>query len=87
MCHGCSTRKTLWEEKFTLANTTSCGRRNVWKHRDINNCDQYIILGIYSKLDCLEKREVTSLESKDYIERPGKGLTISLDLSKMTGKE
>ena len=78
--HGCSTPKTLWEEKFTPVNMTSCGRRNVRKHRDINNDEKYIILDICYKLDCLYKMEVTSSESKDYMGRPGKGLTTSLDL-------
>ena len=38
--HGCSTRKKLWEEKFTgeekffsAVNVKICGRRNVRKHR------------------------------------------------------
>ena len=40
--HGLSTWKTFWEEKFTPVNTTSFGRRNVRKHRDIKNGEQYI---------------------------------------------
>ena len=56
--HGCYTQKTFWEEKFTLVNMTSYGRRSVRKHREINNGDQYIILDISSKLDCMYKREV-----------------------------
>ena len=35
--HGCSTRKASWEENFAPMNMTSCGRRNVRKHREINN--------------------------------------------------
>ena len=31
--HGYSTRKTLWQEKFTPVNTTSCGSQNYTKHR------------------------------------------------------
>ena len=58
--HGCSTQKTLWEEKFTMVNMKSCGRRNVEKHKEINNCEQCIILYISSKIYCMEKREVTS---------------------------
>ena len=54
--HGCYTRKTFWEENFTLANMTSCGRRNIKKQRKIKNGAQGIILDIYSKLDCLDKR-------------------------------
>ena len=58
--HGCSTCKTFWEEKLTPVNMTSCGRRNVRKHREINNGEQYIILDIPSNIDCMDKREVTS---------------------------
>ena len=38
-------------------------------------------MDIYYKLYCLDKREVTSSQSKDYMGRPGKGLTTFLDLS------
>ena len=78
--HGCSTRKKFWEEKSTPAIMTSCGRRNVGTYRDINNGEQYIVLDISFKLDCLEKVEVTSSESWDYTGRTGKGLTTSLAL-------
>ena len=57
---------------------TSCGRRNVRKQREIKNGEKYIILDISSKLDCLDQREFTSSESKDYIVIPGKGVTNSL---------
>ena len=41
--HGCSTRKTFWEEKFTgkkkdlvfSVNMRNCGQRNVSKHKEI----------------------------------------------------
>ena len=59
---------------------TSYGRRNVSKHRNIKNGKKYIILEISFKLDCLEKREVTSSGSKEYMGRTGKGLTTSLAL-------
>ena len=59
----------------------SCGRRNVRKHRDIKNGEKYILLDISSKIDYMDKREVTSSESKGYILRPGKGLTTSLSLN------
>ena len=58
--HGCSTRKTFWEDNFTPVNMISYGRHNVRKHREIKNGEQYIILGVYYKLGCMEKREVTS---------------------------
>ena len=43
--HGCSTQKTLWEEKFTLGeftpvNMKHCGRRNDRKHREIKDSDK-----------------------------------------------
>ena len=78
--HGCSTRKMFWEEKFTLVNMKSCGRRNVRKHSKINNVEKYIILDISSNIYCLDKREVNYLYSKYYIRRPGKGLTTYLYL-------
>ena len=41
--HGCSSRKTFWEEKFAgkkqdlfePVNMRNCGKRNVRKHREI----------------------------------------------------
>ena len=65
--HSCSTRKTFWEENFILVNMKSCVRHNVRKHKEINNSEQYIILYISSKLDILDKREITSLVSKKYM--------------------
>ena len=55
--HGCSTRKTLWEEevtgeeKFTVGEFSDVkmkngGRQNVRKHRDIKGSDKYVILDI-----------------------------------------
>ena len=75
--HGCSTWKMFWEEKFTMVNMKSCGRQNVRNH----NGEQYIILDISSKLDFMENREVTSSESKYYMEVQVKELTTSLDIS------
>ena len=49
----------LWEEYFTPASMKICGRRNVSKHREIKNGEQYIVLDVYSKLDFKDKREVT----------------------------
>ena len=59
--HGCSTRKTFWEEKFTgkenltlgeftAANMKKFGRRNVRKHREINGSDKYVTLEILLKI-------------------------------------
>ena len=55
--HGCSTRKTLWEEKFTGeekftlgefsdVNMKNYGHLNVRKYIDIKGSDKYVILGI-----------------------------------------
>ena len=56
------------------------GMRNVSKHREIKNVEKYIILDISSKIDCLDKRKVTSSESKYYMVIPGKELTASIAL-------
>ena len=71
--HGYSTKKMLWEEKFTgeekftlceftAVNMKNCGRQNVRKHRDIKGSDKYVILEISLKFDSLDK--MTSSESK-----------------------
>ena len=58
--HGFSTWMALWEDKFTPVTMTSCGRKNVRKHRNIKNGEQYIILDIYSYIYCLYKRKLNS---------------------------
>ena len=78
--HGWSTRKMFWEENFTPVKMESFGRRNFRKHRENNSGEKYNILDISYTLDCIYKWQVTSSESKDYMGRPGKGLTASLDL-------
>ena len=86
--HGCSTRKTFWEEnltgeeKFTLGefssvNMKNCARRNVREHRDIKGSDKYVTLDITLKFDRLNKMRIRSLESKVKF---GKGLITSLSL-------
>ena len=69
--HGCSTRKTFWEEKFTgkkslflAVNIKNCGRRNVSKHKKIKGSDNYVTFDISSKFDSLNKMKITSSESK-----------------------
>ena len=76
--HGCSTRKTFWEEKFTgkkpdlfeSVNMRNCGQRNVRKHKEIKvsekcvTLNMYEILNISEKFDDLDKMETTSSESK-----------------------
>ena len=72
--HGCSTRKTFWEEKFTgkkqdlfvSVNMRNCGQRNVRKHKEIKDIDERVTLNIYEilkfseKFDNLDKMETTS---------------------------
>ena len=75
--HGCSTRKTFWEEKFTgkqdlfeSVDMRNCGQRNVRKHKEIKGSDKCVTLNIYEILNILEKfdslnnMETTSSESK-----------------------
>ena len=83
--HGCSTRKTFWEEKFTgkeslflSVNMKNCGSRNVRKHKEIRGNDKYVTLDILEKFDILNKMETTSSESKGKFERSGKGLVTAL---------
>ena len=51
--HGCSTRKTFWEEMFTgkedlfqSVNMKNCGRRNVRRHKEIMGSDKCVIVEI-----------------------------------------
>ena len=85
--HGCSTRKTLWAEKFTgkqglnelflAVNMKNCGRRNVRKHRYHKDSDKYITLNILLNFDSLNKFHITPSESKD-MERSGNGFITFL---------
>ena len=92
--HGCSTRKTFWEEKFTgkkqdffeSVKIRNCGQRNVRKHREFKDSDERVTLNMYEilkisgKFDDLDKMETTSSESKVKIEGSGKWLVTDLDL-------
>ena len=84
--HGCSTRKTFWEEKFTgkkyffrSVNMKKCGRRKVMKHKESKGSDNIVTLEISTKFDSLNKMETTYSESKEKLERSGKGLVTALD--------
>ena len=84
--HGCSTRKTFWEEKFTgkkylfpSVNMKNCGSRKVMKHKEIKGSDNIFTLNISAKFDSLNKMETTSSESKGKLESSGKGLVTALD--------
>ena len=87
ICHGCSTRKTFWEEKFTgeeelfsAVNMKSFGRHNVRKHKEIRGSDKYATLEISLKFDSMDKMKTTSSESKEKLGISGKGLITSLGL-------
>ena len=78
--YGCSTRKTFWEEKFTVkkdlfqsVNMKNCGRRKVRKHKEIKVSDNIVTLNVSEKFDSLNKMETTSSESKGKLGRSGKG--------------
>ena len=83
--HGCSTWKTLWEEKFTLGeftpvNIKPCGCLNVREHRAIKDSDRYTTLNILIKFRSMDKIIITYSELKYYLGRSGKGLNRSLGL-------
>ena len=83
--HGCSTRKTFWEKKFTgkedlflCVNMKNYGRCKVRKHKEIKGSDKYVTLDISSKFDNLDKMKTASSETKGKLETSGKGLVTSL---------
>ena len=83
--HGCSTRKTFWEGKFTgkkdlfqYVNTKNCGRCKVRKHKEIKGSEKIVTLNISAKFDSLNRMKSISSESKGKLGRSGKGLVIDL---------
>ena len=85
--HGCSTRKTFWEEKFTgkqdlfqSVNMKNCGRHKVRKHKDIRGSDKCVTLNVSAKFDILNNTETTSSESKGKLGRSGKELVTAMAL-------
>ena len=83
--HGCSTRKTFWEGKFTVGEFSAMYmknfvRRNVRKYREIKGSDKYVTLDILLKFGSLEKMRITSSEPKDNLGRSGKGLITYLGI-------
>ena len=92
--HGCSTRKTFWEEKITgkmqyffeYVNMRNCGQHNVRKHNEIKDSDEHVTLNMYEslkfseKFDNLDKMETTSSESKVKMKGSGKWLVTALAL-------
>ena len=88
MYYGCSTRKTLCEEKFLVkkdlfqsVNMKYFGRHKVRKHKEIKGSDKCGTLNISEKFDSLKKMETTFSESKRKLGRSGKGLVTALDLN------
>ena len=84
--NGCSTKKTLWEENFTLVeftpeNMKKCGCCNVRKHMEIKDIDKYITLDISLKFGSLDKMRITSSEPKYYLGRSGKLFIAYLGLN------
>ena len=91
--HGCSTRKTFWEEKFTgkqylfeSVNMKNCGQGNVRKHKEIKDSDERVTLNMYDilkiseKFDDMDNMETTSSESKVKMEGSGKWLVTAMAL-------
>ena len=83
--HGCSTRKTFWEEKFTgkqdlfqSMNMKNFVHLKVRKHKEIKGSDKCVTLNISEMFDSLNKMETTSSESKGKLGRSGKGLVTAL---------
>ena len=67
--HGCSTRKTFWEEKFTgrkdlfqSVNMKNFGRRKVRKHKEIKGSDKIVTLNISAEFDSMNKMKTISSE-------------------------
>ena len=65
--HGCSTRKTFLEEKFTgkkdlfqSVNMKNCGRRRFRKHKEIKGSDKIVTVNVSEKFDSLNKMKTTS---------------------------
>ena len=69
--HGCSTRKTFWDEKFTgkkyffqYVNMKNCGRCKVRKHKEIKGSYNIVTLNVSAKFYCPNNMETTSSESE-----------------------
>ena len=79
-----SFQKTFWEEKFTgekdfflSVKMKNCGRRKVRKHKEIKDSDKIVTLDISAKLDSLNNMKITYSETKEKLERSGKGLVTA----------
>ena len=85
--HGCSTRKTFWEETFIgkqylfqSVSMKNSVRRKVSKHKEIKGSDKCVTLNISEKFGSLKNMETTSSESKGKSGISGKGLVTALAL-------
>ena len=89
--HGCSTRKTSWEEnfkneeiftpgEFTPVNMNFFGNCNVRKHTEIKYSDKCTTLDITLKFGSLDKMRIISSYPKDNLGRSVKGLITYLGL-------
>ena len=71
----------------------NCGRRKVWKHKEIRGSDKCVTLNIYEilnisdKFDSLNNMETTSSESKGKLGISGKGLVTALALKTKASSE
>ena len=73
--NGCSTRKKLWEGKFTseeklfsAVNMKNGGRCNIRKHRYIKGSFKYVTLDISLNFDSPDKMKITSSGSNIILE-------------------
>ena len=69
--HGCSTRKTFWEENFTgkeffslAVDMKNCGRCNVRKEKEISGSDKYVILKKQKEISGGDKYVTLDISSK-----------------------
>ena len=84
--NDCSTRKTLWEEnftlgEFTLVNTKHFGHHNVRRNIDIKDSDKYITLEISLKFGSMENMRIKYSHPKDHLGRSRKGLITSMGIN------
>ena len=87
---GYYTRKTFWEEKFTVdefsdTNMKNGCRQNVRKHREIKGSDKCVTLDISLKFCSMDNMIITSSEPKDNLARSGNGLITSLGIKAKAG--
>ena len=78
--HGCSTRKTFWEGKFTgkkdffqSVNMKICGRRKASKHKEINGSVKIVTLNVSAKFESLNKMKPHLQSQKENLEDQERG--------------